>query len=260
MEGWLSLGDTVDTDKYFDVRIKGISLHKKGGAGDDQDAIQVERAPWSIVEEYVTVSLDNGHWAFGSQIKKPQVEAKMELQKGQKVRVTKDIQIQEDDSPDSKVTKVPKGSIGIATGEKNQVGNSTVIFKEDPDFDYGFKEDMMEIIETSMKEKIKSLIVEGKTDEEIMKLIKAELITTVDGKNQHYHGYDRETKKTTTSNFICQKEAGEEHIHDIDLGDGIALPTGEDEYSHTLMVPAIDETHREGVEELEEVDEAIDDL
>jgi len=65
---WLSVGDTVNTDKYKDVTITNIAIHSEGGAGDDSDALDIERVPMDMVDDYVTVTLDNGHWAHGHQI------------------------------------------------------------------------------------------------------------------------------------------------------------------------------------------------
>ena len=111
---------------------------------------------------------------------------------------------------------------------------------------------------------IAQMLNEGRNDEEIgIALIAIQdkpFITTSDGMNPHFHEYDRETKKTTTSEYFCSRDEGDEHVHNIDIGDGIALPVGEDEHVHTLLIPAIDDVNREGLPIEEDLEEVINDI
>ena len=71
-KGVLKIGDTVRWAGAFgsqnakDAKITGIELTRGGKYGDPVDEIE-----WSeVYDRNVCVDLDNGHWAYASQISK----------------------------------------------------------------------------------------------------------------------------------------------------------------------------------------------
>lgn len=68
----LKLGDKViwkgswGRDEAKVATVTRIEIVKKG---QKEDGVLVAQVPWGIVQDFVVVGLDNGHWAYGYQIK-----------------------------------------------------------------------------------------------------------------------------------------------------------------------------------------------
>ena len=66
----LKVGDTVlwrggfGKDAPKKAKVQGIEITRGGKYGDPVDEVKWEK----VRDRYVTVDLDNGHWAYGSQI------------------------------------------------------------------------------------------------------------------------------------------------------------------------------------------------
>lgn len=63
-EGWLSVGDVVLWNGIAPAKVLELTLTKAGEAY----GAKVQRMPWELVPTNAVVDLDNGKWAYGSQI------------------------------------------------------------------------------------------------------------------------------------------------------------------------------------------------
>jgi hypothetical protein len=67
----LKVGDTVlwrggfGSDPAKPAKVTHIEIVK---LGQKEGGVEVQDVPWGIVRDYVVVSLDNGHWAYGRQL------------------------------------------------------------------------------------------------------------------------------------------------------------------------------------------------
>lgn len=63
-EGWLSVGDTVLWKGISPAKVTHLEITKEGEAYGSK----ADRIPWALVPTNAVVDLDNGKWAYGSQI------------------------------------------------------------------------------------------------------------------------------------------------------------------------------------------------